>query len=408
VTFDVAVVGAGPAGATAALTAARSGASVILLDRAAFPRRKVCGGCVGSAAMRLLQEVGVADAVRDAGARRLETMELRAGRRRARLRLRDGAVAISRAALDHVLVEAAAGAEVELRLGRRVMACRVDGSRARTASVGLDVRDDGGAEEIRARVVVDATGLGPLPSAEHPVDEAVAPSSRIGVSAVYPADSAGGLPNGLRMVVGRRGYVGMVVLEDGRLNVAAAVDPSALVDQGPAGAVSEILAEAGGRLPDAEPALGWRGTPALTRRTRSVAETRIFRVGDAAGYVEPFTGEGIGWAVGCGVAVSAAVEVALVGEVDHAAKRWIGDHQRLVADRQRLCRLLARGLRRPGLVRAVVALLGLAPRLADPLFGMTARPAGWVGPWRRSASEVSGGSGRSLASGLDPEPSASQ
>jgi len=51
--FDVAVVGAGPAGATAALTLARRGLNVALLEKAALPRYKTCGGAVVARSLAL-------------------------------------------------------------------------------------------------------------------------------------------------------------------------------------------------------------------------------------------------------------------------------------------------------------------------------------------------------------------
>jgi geranylgeranyl reductase family protein len=58
-TADVAIVGAGPAGAAAAITLARAGRSVLLLDKASFPRDKICGDGITTGALRILQELGV-------------------------------------------------------------------------------------------------------------------------------------------------------------------------------------------------------------------------------------------------------------------------------------------------------------------------------------------------------------
>ena len=100
------------------------------------------------------------------------------------------------------------------------------------------------------------------------------------------------------MAVGRGGYVGLVRVEDGSLNVAAAFERRFLrAVGGPAPASALLLEESG--FP-AVPALGeaeWRGTVSLTRETRPIAAERVFLVGDATGYVEPFTGEGMAWAI---------------------------------------------------------------------------------------------------------------
>lgn len=393
------VVGAGPAGSVAALCLARSGASVLLLERADLPRRKVCGGCVGPGALALLERLGVAGSLRGAGGRLFSAVEILAGSSRARLELGDS-TAITRTTLDRLLVDAAEEAGAGVRDGTRVYGVRPTGD-------GVEVRlsRPGSSEErLRAAVVVDASGLGGLP----PVDdgvlgtaaeggavgtvEEVAPDARVGVGAVFaardatttsspapspgasrPVGDAGPAEGVLRMVVGRGGYVGMVTVEGGRLNVAAALDRPFLAEHGPEGAVRRILAEVRCTLPDNDPELGWKGTPALTRRPASTARTRVFRVGDAAGYVEPFTGEGIGWAVSSGILVAPFVLDAVAGRPEAAARGWRWTHDRLVARRQRVCRALAVGLRRPRLAGAVVAVLSVAPALADPLVFRTRR-----------------------------------
>src|SRR3954467_108563 len=70
---DVLVVGAGPAGAIAAMVLARAGVRVRLIDRAAFPRDKLCGDTVNPGSLALLDRLGVAAAIR-ASARRIAGM----------------------------------------------------------------------------------------------------------------------------------------------------------------------------------------------------------------------------------------------------------------------------------------------------------------------------------------------
>ncbi|MCH7991844.1 MAG: FAD-dependent monooxygenase, partial [Gemmatimonadetes bacterium] len=144
-TWDAVVVGAGPAGSIAARQLARAGVSVLLVDRQRFPRWKVCGGCLGPAALRLLDSVGLGALPIREGAIRLERLALAAGGRRARIALR-GTVALSRVALDGALVDAAVGEGVEFRDGVRVdLGGRAEGG------VELELRTDGDASREQAR-----------------------------------------------------------------------------------------------------------------------------------------------------------------------------------------------------------------------------------------------------------------
>jgi flavin-dependent dehydrogenase len=112
--------------------------------------------------------------------------------------------------------------------------------------------------------------------------------------------------------------------------------------------------------------LEWRGTPPLTRRLTPPAMHRVFVLGDAAGYIQPFTGEGISWALAAGQAVT---ELAVRGARHwHPSleKEWADLYLRTVANRQFLCRSLAMVLRHRTLVNAMIAVLSRFPKMANP------------------------------------------
>jgi flavin-dependent dehydrogenase len=99
---------------------------------------------------------------------------------------------------------------------------------------------------------------------------------------------------------------------------------------------------------------------------------RLFVVGDAAGYVEPFTGEGMAWALSSAVALAPLA----VGEWrPEAARHWTATHRRVVVARQGPCRWLAAALRRPWLMGGIVAMLSLWPALAWPVTHALNRPS---------------------------------
>jgi len=359
-THDVAIAGAGPAGGVLARQLALAGHDVVLLEREHFPRRKVCGACIGPAAVDLLEEAGLAGTLTEAGATELHDLRLVHRGRTARLPLH-GNVALSRPVFDARLVQTAVDAGADFRDGTTVTGIEVGED-----VVSLSVR--GATEAVRARVVVDASGLGGLDR-----ERTVAPDARLGVHGTFDGTVSDLPAHELRMVVGRDGYVGLVRVEDGSLNVAAAVDRQVLRD-GPRGAVDRILAEAGeAPLPLAgEP---WKGTRPLTFRPKSLASTRLFRIGDAAGYVEPFTGEGMGWAIAGAFAVEPFVREAVGGWNDHLVTRWAEAYRQGIGKGQRLCAGLSGLLRRPHALALALRVLEPMPSLATPFVRATGRIA---------------------------------
>jgi len=348
--WDVIVVGAGPAGALAARQLAAAGARVLLVDKASFPRAKACGCCLNGAALRTLVDCGLGDLVSRCGARRLHAVRLGAAGRAVEAALPDGA-ALSRERFDLELVRAAqrAGAQFSPRT-------RAIGSRLRADSREVVLNVDGSERACAARVVIAADGLaGSFLRDEADVAQRTRPRSRIGAFARCRRYPAAYQPGVIHMACGRGGYVGLVILEDGHANVAAAFDVS-LVKQagGLAQAAAITLGEAGFPPLDARD-VPWRGTGELTRRRRDVAAERLFVLGDSAAYVEPFTGEGMSWALtGAAALAPIALSACRAWRPEHA-QRWRAAHGRLFAWRQRRCGWVAAALRRPLLMRALVS-----------------------------------------------------
>ena len=162
-------------------------------------------------------------------------------------------------------------------------------------------------------------------------------------------------------------------VEDGRLDVAAAFDPGVRPRAGGLGpAAAAILREAGCPAFPGLEALPWRGTPALTRTPRRVAGERWFAVGDAAGYVEPFTGEGMALGGRLGRRRRPARRPAVARRPDPASGRRLTPGWSVP---QAICRAAARVLRSPRLSRWAVRLLSVAPVLARPVVAALNRPA---------------------------------
>jgi flavin-dependent dehydrogenase len=356
--WDAIVIGAGPAGALAARQLAQRGLAVLLVDRDAFPRWKVCGACLGGAALDTLAAVGLDELVDEHGGVPLTTMQLVAGGRRACMPLADR-VALSRTAFDAALIDAAvrAGAALLLRTWARLADVTASERRVVLRQTDAEVL-------VAGSIVISATGLG----GSDAVQQVVQPKSRIGVGTVAGEAPIHYAPGTIYMACGTGGYVGLVRVEDGRLNIAAAVDADAVRQRGGVGPLgAEILAQAGLPAVPAMTQLPWRGTPALTRQPVRPAATRLFLIGDAAGYVEPFTGEGIAWALAGAVSVAPIAAEACRRWDPALAATWSVCHRRIITRRQWPCRWLAALLRRPPLMRTAVAMLERMPLLAAPI-----------------------------------------
>ena len=142
---------------------------------------------------------------------------------------------------------------------------------------------------------------------------------------------------------------------------------------GPAAAMATVLASAGGtaiRDDDTR----WMGTGLLTRRRHCVAEPRVFVIGDAAGYVEPITGEGIAWALYAATRIAPiAAASARRGWRESDMHAWSRRVSRDAARRRDVCRLVATAARHPTLVTAAVGILTVMPWLAAPVVGRARR-----------------------------------
>ncbi len=268
--FDVAIVGAGPAGSVAAHRLARAGASVLLVDKAVFPRDKPCGGGVTGRAARLLP-FSIEPVVEDV----VDRLECRLGygrrfERRARAPL---AYMTQRARLDHFLMHKAAEAGADVRDG-----VKVTDVRANAMSV------DG--TEIGARIVIGADGCNG--SAAKMLGLAQEIVHGVALEANYPHDSRFAHAMTLDIAAVRGGY-GWVFPKGDHVNVGVGGDES----EGPKlRAHLRRCCEAHGIDPDA--ARDVRGYRLPMRRPGSeLARGTAAVIGDAAGLVDPFSGDGM-------------------------------------------------------------------------------------------------------------------
>jgi flavin-dependent dehydrogenase len=235
---------------------------------------------------------------------------------------------------------------------------------------------NGARQIIQSRIVVCADGLARL-SVRHLPECASTPSSgsRVGIGAVVADGSDMCRLGRITMIISRHGYLGISRINANQLNIAAAVEPAILAHATPADAAESILAKAGAAAPQGLRSAIWRGTPQLTSRPQHVASERVFLIGDASGYVEPFTGEGMATALESAVAVAPFVLQGTKAWVPNIAACWETFHREIVRDRQHTCRKLAWILRRPWATFATISTCRAMPRLATRWISKTTSPS---------------------------------
>ena len=349
---------------------------MLLVEKAVFPRYKVCGCCLNATAAAVLDRIGLGHVLRDLNARPIDRLALAFGGRAASLRLPAGGCSISRAALDSALAgeAVASGAEfldgVQARLSRKTHRDRIVQLSGASRTV-----------EVAAKVVIAADGLrGSLVENDPDFPRIAAPDSLLGIGTTLSAAPAECAAGTIFMAVGDGGYIGQVGSEDGGLVVAGAITRRLLADASTVeGAAGRIVEQAGLHWPADLSRVKWHGTPPLTRRLARVAGHRLFVIGDAGAYVEPFTGEGMAWAMLSACAVVPLVSAAVDRDSPEWALRWDALHRQLLGRRMFVCRGISRMLRSPRVTRTVVSVLDKLPWLAAPLIrSMTMPPTGWI------------------------------
>lgn len=369
--WDAIVVGAGPAGAVAAHELARAGARTLLLDKARFPRSKACGCCLSGATLRTLEAIGLARPLVNLHPRPLHALRLWSRGRSAEIPLTRG-VALSREALDSTLARNAVLAGATFADETLVESSEDCGSLRRVTA-----RRGAQRSVLSARLVIAADGLsGRMLAREPGVRIWTASSARVGAFARL-ADDERRLEDGrIHMACGAGGYVGAVRIEDGCVNLAAALDGRLIrAARGLEHAALQVWTQAGLPALSGWQAARWSGTAPLTRAASPPGAARLLAVGDASGYVEPFTGEGMAWGVMAAVQLAPLALQAIDRWDDRIVDQWARTQSSLLARRRRYCRWVALGLRYEWVRRIGISLLRRWPGLAAPYVGTLDAPA---------------------------------
>lgn len=380
---DVIVVGAGPAGSSTAWHLASQGADVLVLDRARFPRDKVCAEYLSPQASRILEAMGALEIAEGAGGAQLAGMMVRApsgesfrghfagvhGFRG----FRDSGIALRRTVLDSILLERARSAGARVREETRV-ADLVRCSDGRVAGV---VATDAAGERttIAARIVIGADGLRSIVSRRLGLARRSRWPSRIALVAHYTG--VAGMGEVGEMHVDHHGYLGLAPVGGGLANVAIVVPVSRARDV--AGARAEFFEEwiddrphLRERFKGAQRVAPVRATGPFASAVRRAWAPGAAVVGDAADFFDPFTGEGIYAALRGGEMLGAFLLESLTaapGAYDAPLAAYDRARRAEFGDKWKLERLVGTAVAFPRMMNRAVRALSRRSDLADLFVG---------------------------------------
>jgi flavin-dependent dehydrogenase len=318
--IDVGIVGGGPAGSVLAALVARRGHSVAVYERSPAYRWRACGVFTSPATTRELATAGVASDDLDRLARPIPAMRVEVpGSRPFRLTYGDdgslaaAAVGFDRASLDVELLELARSAGADVHVGASVASVKPG---------RIVVREVGGEHVVPCRIVVGADGIRSIVARSVGVARPARLEPRIGLT-FHVVDPRPDERRDARMVVLDDGYVGLAPVPGGRVNVGIVLGrrrARRLRRDGAEAIVADVLAAV---PPASDDPVTWaaaercdpvEGAAPIGHRVTRRAGSGWLLVGDAAGFLDPFTGEGLHRAI-----VSARLAAVAI---DRALRNW--------------------------------------------------------------------------------------
>jgi flavin-dependent dehydrogenase len=382
---EVLVVGAGPAGCSTAWALARAGIEVSIVDRARFPRDKVCSEYLSPEASRILDEMGALEACERAGAAQLAGMIVRAPSG-ARVKgdfaashgyrgYRDRGLALRRTLLDAILVDRARAAGVRVEEGVRVTEVLRDAA-GRVKGVRV-LAPDGSTAERRARFVIGADGLRSVVARRLGLARVFRLPKRLAIVAHYRGVE--GMTEYGEMHVERDGYFGLANVGGGVTNVAIVIPVSraraALNDLD--GFMDAWLASRRHvveRFARAERVTTPRATGPFASRARRAWAPGAALVGDAADFYDPFTGEGIFAALRGGALLAGHVEAVLgaagARQADAELREYDRARRALFGGKWVVERMVGAAVATPTLMNRAASVLARRKDMADLLVGV--------------------------------------
>ena len=379
--YDALVVGAGPSGSASALTLVRAGWSVAIVEKSAFPRRKVCGEFISATTLPLLRKLGVGEEflaqagppVREVGLYGGDTI-LRAEMPRVENSADAYGRALGRDHLDTLMLRAAvdAGAHVWQPWTVKTLARGGDGTHVAT------LQDGHACTHVRARLVIAAHGSwerGALPT--HPAQQRPRASDLFAFKAHYlDCDLPAGL---MPLLVFPGGYGGMVRTDGGRVTLSCCIRRDMLarcraVHTGLA-AAEAVIAHLRNSSRAVDTVLGgatiderWLAAGPIRPGIREFRSDGVFAVGNAAGEAHPLVAEGISMAIQsaallCGKLIAESPRLSCDRAIAELAQAYRADWRSNFSRRVHAAAFFAQIATRPVTAQLATALLERVPSL---------------------------------------------
>ncbi len=371
--FDVAIVGAGPAGCSSAIFLAHRGYSVALLDKALFPRDKLCGDFLNPANWKIFDRLGIRDALLSLQHEKVESFLISTQSASATVPFpsRNGrsffGLGLKRSLFDDLLLRLAERDGVTVRQGCKPSEL----SRDETGWV-LTCGDSSSVNKLHAKLLIGADGRNSWVA------------HRLGLTA--PDESSGrfvafqthlrrcrGIKGAVEIHLFPSGYAGLVGLGEGMANLCFTVEKKVVRQSSSVDALLRKYLFQNVRLKDALETAEMVGEvrsmyPVYFSPRRCYGDGFLL-VGDAARVTEPVTGEGVYFALKSGELAAAAADLVLKRGVI-SARQLSSYHlacRRTFARRQRINRLVRAAIHRPYLLTPLV---GLSPKYNFPVVAL--------------------------------------
>jgi flavin-dependent dehydrogenase len=383
--YDVIIAGAGPAGTSAAIHLATGGARVLLVEQKKFPREKLCGEFISPECLKHFQRLGVSDRMLAAGGKSLTqtVFYARSGRSidvpSSWFDNQNAALGLSRAEMDQRLLERARTAGVFVLEETQASGLISEQRRIR----GVQLKSQGGAIEATANVVIDATGRTRaldhrLEASRNETRKSRLPRRASLVAFKAHLRDALPLPGTCEIYFYPGGYGGLSGIEKDLSNlcfIVSAKDVRAC-QADPERAMRELVTKnsrASSSLAGARVEGQWLAVALESfGRREPVPAEGLLMIGDAAAFIDPFTGSGMlmaleGGALAANVILRHLPDLRDGASCSELARDYRHLYRQHFGSRLRICALLRRAAFVPSLADAAIRLFGASDRVRRTL-----------------------------------------